>query len=181
MRYVFVCLYVCIRGLHRDSDRIQHQLLLAMPPTPLPLTPPPHSTPLLWHLPCPYWLDNTQPLYATCPSARLHLREPLSPSSVLLLSAFVWILVKPPPPPPSFLVSFSLSLRLACCCTLCCPLQTQTHKKDIYRPVIASVSYFLHLPPGTKDSTASTHLEACLSPAPARTPATGGYRGCCVV
>lgn len=41
MRYVFVCLYVCIGGLHRDSGRIQHQLLLAMPLTPLPLTPTP--------------------------------------------------------------------------------------------------------------------------------------------
>lgn len=56
-------------------------------------TPPPPS-------PCPYWLDNTKPLYATCPSARLHLREPLSLSSELPLAAFVWILVKPPPPPP---------------------------------------------------------------------------------
>lgn len=122
-----VCLYVCTGGLHRDSDRIQHQLLLAVPPPPphfsLPSSPP--TPPFLWHPPCPNWLDNTQPLYATCPSARLHLREPLSLRSELPLAAFVWILVKPPLRPP--LSSLSFSLCLALFCSLCCPLQTQTH------------------------------------------------------
>lgn len=152
---VCVCLYVCIGGLHRDSDRIQHQLLLAKPPPLLLLLPsfllshPP--LPFLWHPPCPYWLDNTQPLYATCPSARLHLREPLSPSSELPLAAFVWILVNSPLL-PRLSSPFSLSLCLALFRSLCCPLQTQTHRKThTYRLVIASVSYFLHLPPGTKD------------------------------
>lgn len=50
-----------------------------------------------------------QALYATCPSARLHLREPLSLSSELPLAAFVWILVKSPLL-PFFLLSFSLTL-----------------------------------------------------------------------
>lgn len=129
MRYVFVCLYVCIGGLHRDSDRIQHQLLLAMPLTPLSLTPT-HPTLLLWHLPCPYWLDNTQPLYATCPSARLHLREPLSPSLELPLSAFVWILVKPPSSSPLFprlFLSCSVLLAVALCAVLYKHRHTKRH------------------------------------------------------
>lgn len=81
-------------------------------PSSIPSYPPP---PFLWHPPCPHWLDNTQPLYATCPSARLHLREPLSPSSELPLAAFVWILVESPllpTPLPSFSLTLSCSLLL---------------------------------------------------------------------
>lgn len=114
---------------------------------------------LIWDTPCLYWLDNTQPLYATCLSARLHLREPLLLSLELPLAAFVWTLVKllPPLPHPSFL-SFSVLS-----CSTCCSLQTD-EQKDTYRQVIASVSYFLQLPWGTKDSTTTAHPSACVSP-----------------
>lgn len=63
----------------------------------------------------------------------------------------------PPFPHPSFL-SFSLLL-----CSTCCSLQTD-EQKDTYRQAIASVSYFLQLPRGTKDSTTTAHLSACVSP-----------------
>lgn len=55
-----------------------------------------------------------QPLYATCPSARLHLGEPLSPSLELLLAAARCLCLdsgKVPAPSPSLL---SLSLTLSC-------------------------------------------------------------------
>lgn len=58
-----------------------------------------------------------QALYATCPSATLHLREPLSPSAELPLAAFVWFLVMSPLPPllsPLFLYQ-SVSLSFAPC------------------------------------------------------------------
>lgn len=91
----------------------------------------PHPTLLLWHLPCPYWLDNTQPLYATCPSARLHLREPLSPSLELPLSAFVWILVKPPssssPVFPRLFLSCSVLLAVALSAVLYKHRHTKRH------------------------------------------------------
>ena len=95
-------------------------------PSSIPSYPPP---PFLWHPPCPHWLDNTQPLYATCPSARLHLREPLSPSSELPLAAFVWILVESPLLPP-LLPSFlphSVLLSFAPCAVLYKHRHTERH------------------------------------------------------
>lgn len=128
---VCLCVFVCVhwrvtQGQWQDSA----------PAAPCNATHPtaphthPHPTLLLWHLPCPYWLDNTQPLYATCPSARLHLREPLSPSLELPLSAFVWILVKPPSSSPVFprlFLSCSVLLAVALCAVLYKHRHTKRH------------------------------------------------------
>lgn len=51
---------------------------------------------------CPFWLDSTQALYATCPSARLYLREPQSLSLELPLLGFMRC-------PPSSLLCVSLT------------------------------------------------------------------------
>lgn len=137
LRCVWVCVQpVCmcaLEGYTGTVTSLRTSCSLENHPLLLPVTPPP----------CPLWVDNMQPLYATCPSARLHLREPPSPSWDLPLAAFVWILLSLSHP-------FSLPPRSSLC-SLRCPLQTQTHRKThTYRLVIASVSYFLHLPPGTK-------------------------------
>lgn len=97
------------------------------PSLPSPPIPPSLLTPL-----CPFGLDNTQALYATCPSARLYLREPQPLSLELPLLGF-WPC--PPPPPPPFSLSHSSLFPFA----PRCPLQIQT------RTAIASVSYFIHL------------------------------------
>lgn len=96
---VFCVLFVVFSVL--KGYRTQHQLLLAIPSvSPIP---PSRLTPL-----CPFWLDNTQALYATCPSARLYLGEPRSLGLELPLLGF-WPC---PPPPPFPLLCVSLSLLL---------------------------------------------------------------------
>lgn len=123
---VFCVLFVVFSVL--KGYRTQHQLLLAIPSvSPIP---PSRLTPL-----CPFWLDNTQALYATCPSARLYLGEPRSLGLELPLLGF-WPC---PPPPPFPLLCVSLSHSSLFPFAPCCPLQTQTPT------VAASVRYFIHL------------------------------------
>lgn len=120
-------------------DRIQHQLLLAISPLFLPSVSPLPSLSLLTPL-CPFWLDSTQALYATCPSVRLYLREPQSLSLELPLLGFMRC--------PPFLSSLHLSNSSLFSSAPCCSLQIQTHT---YTTVIASVSYFIHLNACTKE------------------------------
>lgn len=132
----------------------------AAPCSATPTSPSPYPLPFLWHPSCPHWLDNTQALYATCPSARLHLGEPLSPSSELPLAAFVWILVKYPPPPPFRLLSSPPALS----CSLLLPALSFTNKDTQNDTHMQSSDSFCQLFP----ASASRHKGA--TPPPAQAP-----------
>lgn len=139
MASVFVFCFGVFLVLPCICDRIQHQLLLAISPLFLPSVSPLPSLSLLTPL-CPFWLDSTQALYATCPSVRLYLREPQSLSLELPLLRFMRC--------PPFLSSLHLSNSSLFSSAPCCSLQIQTHT---YTTVIASVSYFIHLNACTKE------------------------------
>uniref|UniRef100_A0AAV2M7D3 Uncharacterized protein n=1 Tax=Knipowitschia caucasica TaxID=637954 RepID=A0AAV2M7D3_KNICA len=73
------------------------------PAAPWTLAPPTADRPSLLVTPsCPHRLDNMPALYATCPSAPVHLGEPLSLSSELPIIGFVHIL------PPPYVLALSL-------------------------------------------------------------------------
>ena len=118
-----------------------------------PSLPPSRLTPL-----CPFGLDSTLALYATCPSARLYLREPQALSLELSLLGF-W----PRPPPPPFSLSFVLvsfcsplsftnTARNSDCLSVTSSIWTHAQKKttmDTDLPLLSPVVWMLgcHLSP----------------------------------
>lgn len=121
------------------------------PHTPLPISPPFPVTPLL----SPLTGQHAGPL------CHLSISEtaPQGASVTELGAAACCLCLDSGKAPPSPSVSsLSPPLCLALFCSPCCPLQTQTHRTThTYRVVIASVSYFLHLPPGTKEPPLHHH------------------------